>query len=103
MNNRVLAMDSGPPLMTVLHSFVIAPWFLVAAGLELLWAGPEAFRDRYTVATLAATHLVTIGFLLLTVTASVFQLVPVLSGIPVPGLAIVAPVVRWGSWVAPCC
>ncbi len=59
-------------------------------------AGPAALLDRYTGAVLAATHLVTIGFLMLTATAAVFQLVPVVSGASFPHVARLAPTVRWG-------
>ncbi|MHB1672467.1 MAG: hypothetical protein ACYCTF_12065 [Acidiferrobacter sp.] len=96
MSARGLAFDEAPPLASVLRSFLWAPWFLVAAGAVLLAAGPGALQDRYTPAVLAATHLVTIGFLMLIATAAAFQLVPVVSGASFPCVACLAPAVRWG-------
>lgn len=95
MNTQGLAFDEAPPLMLVLRSFLLAPWFLAASGAVLMVAGPGAWADRYTPGLLAATHLVTIGFLLLTATAAVFQLVPVVAGIGLPYAATLLPVIRW--------
>lgn len=96
MNTRGLAFDEAPPLMLVLRSFLLAPWFLAASGVVLMIAGPTAWVDRYTPGLLAATHLVTIGFLTLTATAAVFQLVPVVAGVALPYAVVLLPVVRWG-------
>ena len=96
MNTRGLAFDEAPPLMLVLRSFLLAPWFLAASGVVLMAAGPTAWVDRYTPVLLAATHLVTIGFLTLTATTAVFQLVPVVAGIGLPYATALIPVVRWG-------
>ncbi len=96
MNTRGLAFDAAPALMLVLRSFLVAPWFLAAAGAVLMAAGPSAWDDRYTPGILAATHLVTIGFVMLTATAAIFQLVPVVAGAALPYAAQVAPIVRWG-------
>lgn len=96
MNTRGLVFDEAPPLASILRSFLVAPWFLVAAGLVLMAAGPAALLDRYTGGVLAATHLVTIGFLMLTATAAVFQMVPVVAGVSFPHVTRLAPIVRWG-------
>jgi len=96
MSARPLAFDGGPPLGLMLRSFLTAPWFITAAGLVLLLGGPQALSDRYAPALLAATHLVTIGFLMMTASAAMFQLLPVLSGVPVRALAFIAPIVQSG-------
>ncbi len=96
MNARGLAFDEAPPLMLVLRSFLLAPWFLAASGAVLMAAGPRVWADRYTPGLLAATHLVTIGFLTMTVTAAVFQLVPVVAGAALPYATVLMPVIRWG-------
>ncbi|HUW97836.1 MAG TPA: hypothetical protein VMV40_03195 [Acidiferrobacter sp.] len=96
MSAQPLTFDSGPPLGLVLRSFLIAPWFIAAAGLVLLLGGPQALSDRYTPSLLAATHLVTIGFLMVTASAAVFQLLPVLSGVSVRALTLIAPIVQFG-------
>ena len=96
MGIRMLSIQEGPPLRSVLGAFLVAPWFVVAAALVLLQGGGGALADRYTPSLLAATHLVTIGFLLMTATAAVFQLLPVLSGRSVQGVSLVAPVIQGG-------
>lgn len=96
MDTRRLSVHEGPPLGSVLSAFLIAPWFLAAAGLVLLRGGSWALTNRYTPSVLAATHLVTIGFLMMTASAAVFQLLPVLSGHSVRGLSLVAPLVQGG-------
>ncbi|WP_297387924.1 hypothetical protein [Acidiferrobacter sp.] len=96
MNTQALAFDEAPPLMLVLRSFLLAPWFLAASGVVLMVAGPGVWADRYTPGLLAATHLVTVGFLTLTVTAAVFQLVPVVAGTALPYATVLMPIIRWG-------
>ena len=96
MNTQGLAFDEAPPLMLILRSFLLAPWFLAASGVVLMVAGPTVWVDRYTPGLLAATHLVTIGFLMLTATTAVFQLVPVVAGVGLPYATVLLPVVRWG-------
>lgn len=94
MGIRMLSIQESPPLRSVIGAFLIAPWFVVAAALVLLQGGARALADRYTPNLLAATHLVTIGFLLMTATAAMFQLLPVLSGRSVRGVSLLAPCIQ---------
>lgn len=84
MNYSGLALDQAPPLSVPLRFFLTAPLFAIAAALLLLWGGPAAFASRWTTATLAATHLMTLGFLSMIMFGAVLQLLPVLAGSPVP-------------------
>lgn len=96
MDTRTLSVHESPPLGSVLSAFLVAPWFVAVAGLVLLRGGARALTNRYAPSVLAVTHLVTIGFLMMTASAAVFQLLPVLSGRSVRGLPLVAPLVQGG-------
>ncbi len=93
---KSLAFEEGPPLAFVLRAFLAASGFWTAAGVVLFAGGPWVFTQRYAPDLLAATHLVTIGFLMMVMTAAVWQLLPVLSGTRVPALARLAPIVQGG-------
>lgn len=84
MNYSGLALDQAPPLSVPLRFFLTAPLFAMAAALLLLWGGPAALASRWTATTLAATHLMTLGFLSMVMFGAMLQLLPVLAGSPVP-------------------
>ena len=60
----LLSFDDGPPISAPLRFFVTAPVFAMAAGLLLLWAGPDLYASRWTPTALAFTHLITVGFMM---------------------------------------
>lgn len=96
MTTRTLSVHESPSLGPVLSAFLAAPWFVVAAGLVLLEAGASALTSRYTPSLFAATHLATIGFLAMTASAAMCQLLPVLSEHSVRAVSFVAPLVQAG-------
>jgi hypothetical protein len=83
-----LSLDQAPPLDLPLRLFLTAPLFVIAAGLLMLTDAPAILATRWSPAAIAATHLVTIGFLGLVMAGALLQMLPVLAGLPVPG-------VRW--------
>jgi hypothetical protein len=83
-----LSLDQAPPLDLPLRLFLIAPLFAAAAGLLMLTDAPSILATRWTPAAIAATHLITIGFLGSVMVGALLQMLPVLGGLPVPG-------VRW--------
>ena len=60
----LLSFDKAPPFAAPLRFFLTAPFFALLAGLLLVWEGPSLLVSRWTPGTLAATHLLTIGFML---------------------------------------
>lgn len=80
---RVLSFDDGPSLLVPLRFFLTAPLFAVAAALLLLWEGPDALVSRWAMPTLALTHLLTLGFLALTMCGALLQILPVVAGVNV--------------------
>jgi hypothetical protein len=71
-----------------------APWFAALAALLLLWEGPAALESRWTPALLAATHLLTLGFMSMVMLGALLQLLPVVAGAPLPRPGLVAGVVH---------
>ena len=88
-----LSLERAPPLAAPLRFLLTAPWFACAAGLVLLWAGPDAVQSRWSMPLLAATHLLTLGFMAHAMLGSLLQLLPVVAGVPIPRSGLVAAVV----------
>jgi hypothetical protein len=59
-----------------------------------LWAGPAALESRWSPALLAATHLVTLGFMTMAMLGALLQLMPVVAGAPIPRPGLVAALVH---------
>lgn len=87
---RVLSFEQAPPLAVPLRFFLTAPLFAIAAGALLLWLGPAALASRWSPATLALTHLMTLGFLALSMIGALLQILPVVAGVEVPRPALAA-------------
>lgn len=68
----MLSFQQAPSISVPLRFFLTAPWLGALAGLVLFWTGPEALLSRWAPSTLAATHLLTAGFML--------QFIPVAAG-----------------------
>jgi hypothetical protein len=60
----LLSFDQAPPFPAPFRFFLTAPLFAMLAGLLMLWRGPDLFASRWTPSALAATHLITVGFML---------------------------------------
>jgi hypothetical protein len=84
VKNVGLAFEQTPPAAVPLRFLLTAPWFLVLAGLVLAFGGADALASRWTPALLAVTHLVTLGFMSMIMIGALFQLLPVVAGVPVP-------------------
>ena len=80
---RKLAYALSPAPHVPLCFMLAAPWFALAAALVLLGAGAPALASRWTMPLLAATHLLTLGYLSMTMAGSMLQLIPVVAGVPV--------------------
>lgn len=91
---RALAYAMSPAPDLPLRFLLTAPWFALAAALVLLWAGAGAFASRWSGATLAATHLLTLGYLSMAMLGSMLQLIPVVAGTPLAPSRIGA----WFGW-----
>jgi len=74
-----------PPPAAPLAFLLAAPWFGVAAGVVVAWHGAAVFASRWSAPALAAVHLVTLGFLTMTMAGSLLQMVPAVAGLPLRG------------------
>jgi hypothetical protein len=72
--------DQSPLPGVTLPFLAAAPWFAVAAGLLLAWLGPAALESRWNPATLALTHLLTVGFMLQAMCGALLQFACVVGG-----------------------
>ena len=79
-----LSLQQTPPFSVPARFFLSAPLFSIAAALILMWNGPEMFSSRWTPVLLAVTHLLTLGFLAMSMTGAIQQLLPVLMGVSIP-------------------
>ncbi len=84
--------EQGPPFSVPLRYFLSAPLFLIAAGLGAALL-PDWTGAALATATLALTHLVTLGFLGMAMLGAMSQMLPVVSGAPMPR-------VRGVAWVS---
>ncbi len=90
MTAPVLSFEQSPPLTVPLRFFLTGPLFAVLAAVVIAWDGPDAFASRWTPSLLAATHLITLGFLTMVSSGALLQLLPVVvgTGVPAPRLTV---------------
>lgn len=90
-----LCYDATPALHIPLRFLLTAPLFGCAAGLLLLVA-PEALASRWEPAAFALTHLLAVGFMLMVMFGALFQILPVIGGVAIPGRTWFASLVHAG-------
>ncbi len=89
-----LSLEQAPPISVPFRFFITAPIFGLLAALLLLVYGPDILISRWAPATLALTHLITLGFLGMIMCGAMMQMLPVLAGSPVPRVKPVATAVH---------
>jgi len=99
---RKLSFEHTPSLSIPLRFFLTAPVFAMLAGLLLVWYGPQALSVRWSPITLALTHLLTLGFLTMSMTGALIQLLQVVVGIVVPHVRLTAAIVHGALLLATC-
>lgn len=76
----LLAFENAPPFTAPLRFFLTAPLFGILAGLLVAVEGADLFGSRWMPAVLAATHLITVGFMLQVMLGALIQILPVVAG-----------------------
>ncbi len=76
----LLAFENAPPFAAPLRFFLTAPLFGVLAGLLIAFEGADVFASRWMPGALAATHLITVGFMLQVMLGALIQILPVVAG-----------------------
>lgn len=90
MSQAGLSYEQAPPFGLPLRFFLTAPLFLLlAAGAALLWAS-DWTASRWSLASVALTHLLTLGFLGQVMMGALLQMLPVVLGSPVPWPRVIA-------------
>ncbi len=89
-----LSLEQAPPISVPFRFFLTAPLFALAGGVLLFIYGPEALSSRWAPATLAITHLYTLGVLAMVMCGAMMQMLPVLAGSPVPRAVLVGNLVH---------
>lgn len=92
----LLSFDQSPPLSAPLRFFLTAPLFLILAGALAVIDGEALFASRWTPTALAATHLVTAGFMLQIMVGALIQILPVLAGANLARPRLIAGIVHPG-------
>lgn len=92
----LLSFENAPPFSAPLRFFLSAPLFAALAGLLLAIDGPSVFASRWMPSALAATHLLTLGFMLQIMLGALIQILPVVAGANVAHPLMVASVVHPG-------
>ncbi|MBK5969460.1 MULTISPECIES: hypothetical protein [Thiorhodovibrio] len=81
-----LSLEQAPPIDLPLRFFLTAPLFAIASALLLFDQTEAILATRWSPAALAATHLLTVGFLGQVMAGALLQMLPVVAGAPVPAV-----------------
>ncbi len=94
MQQAGLDFKQAPPISVPFRFFLTAPLFALLAAALMLWHGDDLFASRWSPATLAVVHLLTLGCMTMVMAGAMTQMLPVLAGAPVDRPRIVAAIVH---------
>lgn len=89
-----LNFQQAPPISVPFRFFLTAPLFALMAAALALWQGADLFETRWSLATIAGVHLLTLGFMTMVMAGAMMQILPVLAGAAVPKPRLVAGIVH---------
>ena len=82
-----LSLDQAPPYKAPIKFFLVAPIFAILAGVFTLFSSNFQIHNPNIIATI---HLVTIGFIIMTILGALQQMLPVIAGAVIPNAKRVA-------------
>ena len=88
MNTNGLSTDQAPPLRVPLQFLALIPVAVVVAAALVVSKGVTVLATGWLPATIALTHLLTLGVVGAALLGSLYQLVPVVAGRSVPWPAV---------------
>lgn len=88
MQTEGLHLEQAPPLAVPAAFFLTAPLALLAGGALLTWLGSLVLTTHWAPATLALTHLGTLGFVTMVMLGALYQVTAVIAGSPVPRIRL---------------
>lgn len=92
MNFNGLSIEQAPPISAPLRFYLTAPLFAILAGFLILFSDTTVLMTRYSIDSIIITHALTIGFLSFIMLGSLSQMLPVLAGVVIPKVSLVAKV-----------
>lgn len=75
-----LSFEQAPPISVPVRFLLSAPLFGIAFGAFISWQGTDLVDTRGSLPALAATHLITLGFMLQAMCGALLQIAPVAAG-----------------------
>ncbi len=82
---EALEQEGLPPMSTVLPFFLTAPFAIAVAGMLMIWKSASLFETHWSTATIALTHVVTLGVITMIAVGCLYSMIPALTGRPAPG------------------
>ncbi|MBF0379534.1 MAG: hypothetical protein HQL69_00855 [Magnetococcales bacterium] len=79
-----LSIDQAPPLHLPVRFFATAPLFMLFAGLTSIYFAEDLLLTPLMPETVAFAHLAVLGWVLMIMFGAMYQMIPVLAGLPVP-------------------
>lgn len=79
-----LHVDQAPPLSIPFRFFATAPFFLILCGVTLYQEGVEMILSPLMPMTVTVLHVITLGWIAMVMFGAMYQMIPVLGGLPVP-------------------
>lgn len=84
MRTGGLSMDQAPPLSIPASFFLTIPLGILFAGYFMFTSIAVSFGSPWTAQTLALAHAGTLGVLAMGMVGALYQMTPVIAGVPVP-------------------
>jgi len=85
-----LSIDQAPPISAPLRFFLTAPLFGIIAGFLILFSDSASLMSRFSIESIAITHIFTIGFFGFVMLGALTQMLPVLAGVKIPKVKFIA-------------
>ena len=92
MDFNGLSIDQAPPIWAPLRFFLTAPFFGMLAGVLIFFSDIFVLKSRYSMDSVVIAHVMTIGFLSFVMLGAITQMLPVLAGVKIPKVNLVAKV-----------
>lgn len=94
MTGASISLAQSPPLSVPARFFATAPVFGILSGIIVIWAGTAGLSGRWMPAVLAATHLLTLGYMGMIMLGALMQIFPVVIGHPFRRSTLVSTIVH---------
>lgn len=94
MNLGALSLENAPGFWTPLRFFLTVPVFGILAAVIIFLDGGRLFDSRWLAASLAVTHIFTLGYIAMAMLGALFQMLPVVMGTSLPRAGRTATIVH---------